>query len=132
MKTMYKTGNYHPKQVVTRYVCAAPEGYKFCEVNKDHYDIHQGIVDAEEIPDDIRKKADELYMSAFGYVEWPFMKEIEFKNIPVIGWFKESHDSDVWYMKVSNTQAMYEIDGTRYCPKFDISEKVWIEKESEQ
>ena len=57
-----------------RYVRAAVDGvYVWCtqSVEKPQYDVAQGICDAEEMPQDVKEKADGMRGCAFSYVEWP-------------------------------------------------------------
>lgn len=68
--------NYSPDKVVTRYVRLNAFGteYQFCEVGEDsRYNIRSGVViDPSIIPEEIKAKAKELQLQAFGYVVWPF------------------------------------------------------------
>ena len=72
---VYKSKNYSPELVKTRYVRAissTPGEYGYAEVGEDpRYDLLQGIMSAEDIPLELRSKADKLKSQAFGYVEWP-------------------------------------------------------------
>ncbi len=47
--------------------------YKWCEQNADkpRYDLAHGTCEAEDLPEEIRKKCDE-YQGAFYACEWPF------------------------------------------------------------
>jgi len=73
MKVTYQSKNYAPEKILRRYVRRGVDGeYWFCEVGQDRrYDLRQGTVEATEIAEDVRKKADELKGQYFGYVEWP-------------------------------------------------------------
>lgn len=69
--TTYKSRDYRPEDVMKRYVRRSVTGcYHFCETNAKGYDIHQGIVTADELPPDVGSKADHYKGEAFNYVEW--------------------------------------------------------------
>ena len=73
MRATYTSRTYAPEHVTARYVrrCVSGE-YQFCEVGADRrYDIRQGVVDADELPDDVREAADNLCGHTFAYVPWP-------------------------------------------------------------
>lgn len=72
MKVTYQSSNYAPEKILRRYVRRSSDGYQFCEVGQDRrYDLRQGTVEADEIPEAIRIKADALKGQYFGYVDWP-------------------------------------------------------------
>ena len=54
------------------------------------------------------------------------MKTIQFSAVPVGGWFKESADG-VWYLKANSTTGVYQRFGTRYEPRFNGSEAVFVD-----
>lgn len=75
MEVTYRAKSYRPEAIRVRYVRANVKGgdYSWCEVGDDRrYDLRQGLVDAHELPDDIRRAADRLRGTSPGYVEWPF------------------------------------------------------------
>lgn len=74
MKITYQSNKYAPENVMKRYVrrSTAAGGYGFCEVGKDRrYDIRQGTVEADELPEAVRVAADENYKVSCNYVDWP-------------------------------------------------------------
>lgn len=74
MTITYQSGSYTPERVVERYVrrSCVDDSYTFCEVGEDRrWNIRTGKVDGDDIPGDIRSKADALRDQAFGYVAWP-------------------------------------------------------------
>jgi|JI9StandDraft_2_1071091.scaffolds.fasta_scaffold822700_1 hypothetical protein len=76
MTVTYQSKRYAPELVVERYVrrSSVDSSYTFCEVGEDRrWDLRQGKVDGEDIPEDIRSKADGLRDQAFGYVPWPIV-----------------------------------------------------------
>ena len=75
MKITYQSKNYAPEEVTKRYVrrSSAAGGYDFCEVGEDRrYDVRQGTVEPDELPDSVRNAADELRKTSCAYVDWPF------------------------------------------------------------
>lgn len=70
----WTSSHYSPAKVESRYVrCEAPGIFKWCEVGAfPRFDLRQGTVTPDEIPADIREKAEALTGHAFGYVLWPF------------------------------------------------------------
>ena len=74
MEATFTAKEWQPGQVRARYVRANVKGgdYSWCEVGDDRrYDLRQGLVTAEELPDDIRAAADALRGTWPGYVDWP-------------------------------------------------------------
>lgn len=75
MIVTYTSTKYRPEYVRKRYVyCVSvnQQRFTFCEVGEDRrYDLRQGIVSANEIPDDIRRAAETQSGQAYGKVEWP-------------------------------------------------------------
>lgn len=77
MKITYQSKSYSAENVAMRYVRAARQGedskgsYFFCEVNKKNLNIRTGYVTAEEVPADVRTKADKLQGQCFSFVDWP-------------------------------------------------------------
>ena len=51
-------------------------------------------------------------------------KTVPFSSISVGGFFKESIDSDTWYLKVNSTEGQYESDGIEAQCKFNHDEQV--------
>lgn len=75
MKITYQSKSYAPDAILKRYVrrSTAAGGYDFCEVGKDRrYDLRQGTVEPDELPDAIRNAADEHYKVSCSYIDWPF------------------------------------------------------------
>lgn len=73
MITTYQVGGYHPNKVRSRYVRRGVEtGYHFAEVGDDRrFDLRQGTVSADELPEAVRVAAD-LRCGFFpSYVDWP-------------------------------------------------------------
>lgn len=75
MKITYQSRNYDPAKVMNRYVrrTCATGGYDFCEVGFHRYDVRQGTVEADELPENIRKAADEHYKVSSSYIDWPMI-----------------------------------------------------------
>lgn len=73
MKVTYQSKKYTPEAVLKRYVRHTPGGgYDWCEVGKDRrYDLRQGTVEADELPDALRMAADEHYKISLNYIDWP-------------------------------------------------------------
>jgi hypothetical protein len=74
MKITYQSKNYTAEAILKRYVrkINAEGGYDFCEVGEDRrFDLRQGTVDADELPDSIRAAADEHYKTSRSYIDWP-------------------------------------------------------------
>jgi hypothetical protein len=73
MKITYQSRTYSPEKVTARYVRKSTDGYSysFCEVDAQRYDIRRGVVNADEVPEEIRKKADGFAGLVWSYVEWP-------------------------------------------------------------
>lgn len=74
MQVSYQSSCYAPSTVVKRYVCKMPLNpgmYCFCEVNAQGYNTRTGVCVADDIPAEIREKADKLNGGPFSYVEWP-------------------------------------------------------------
>lgn len=78
VKITYQTPA-HKNDMGDRFVRASfagagkPNGYRWCirgALNL-RYDIQQGTCDAEDLPAEVRERADNLLGHAFGYVEWP-------------------------------------------------------------
>jgi hypothetical protein len=75
MKFTYCSKNCAPENVLKRYVrrICSSGGYYFCEVGEDRrFDLRQGTVEAEELPEAVRQAADEHYKVSIFYIEWPF------------------------------------------------------------
>lgn len=53
------------------------------------------------------------------------MKQVQFAEVPVSGWFKETADG-VWHLKTSTASSMYQCWGTRYEPRYSMDELVWV------
>lgn len=74
MEVTFTAKGYQPGAVLARYVRANVKGgdYSWCEVGTDRrYDLRQGIVAAEELPEPIKAAADKLRGTWPGYVDWP-------------------------------------------------------------
>jgi len=73
MKITYQSKSYSPEKVTKRYVRrSAAGGYSFCEVGDDRrFDIRQGTVEPDEIPEAVRAAADDLHKTSSAYVDWP-------------------------------------------------------------
>ncbi len=74
MRTTYQAKDYDPAKVLKRYVrLDGVTGYFcFCEVGEDkRYDLRQGIVDSDELPEDVYNAAYERAGIFPSYVEWP-------------------------------------------------------------
>lgn len=68
----YTATNYKPEEVSKRYVRFDGEVFRFCEVGNDRrFDIRQGIVSRDELPDAIATAASERRGFSPSYVEWP-------------------------------------------------------------
>lgn len=68
----YQSRDYDPAQVTARYVRFDGANFRFCEVANDRgFDIRQGVVNAEDLPADVKVKAIELQHTFPSYVEWP-------------------------------------------------------------
>jgi len=79
MRATYTSRTYAPEHVTARYVrrCVSG-GYQFCEVGADRrYDIRQGVVNADELPDDVRKAADDSCGRTFSWTPWPMLEAVE-------------------------------------------------------
>lgn len=64
--------NYAPEAVLKRYVRFDGETYLFCEVGIDRrYDLRQGTVTEDELPESIAAKARARKGFWPSYVEWP-------------------------------------------------------------
>lgn len=75
MKITYQSMNYSSDAVVKRYVRSrgVTGGYDWCEVGEDRRcDVRQGTVEAFELPENVRKMADDNYKISQSYVDWPF------------------------------------------------------------
>lgn len=74
MQVSYQSSCYDVSTVVNRYVRKMPLNpgmYSFCEVNAKGYNIRTGVCSADDIPEDIRKKADMQRGGQFRYILWP-------------------------------------------------------------
>ena len=74
MKITYQSKNYSPDKVTKRYVrrSTASGEYDWCEVGEDRrFDVRQGTIEPDELPEDIRAAADELFKTSSAYVDWP-------------------------------------------------------------
>lgn len=72
MKIKNQSPKYAAEKVLRRYVKRVGDEYWFCEVGQDRrYDLRQGIVEASELPEAVRLRADEQKGQYFGYVDWP-------------------------------------------------------------
>jgi hypothetical protein len=72
MKITYQSKNYKPEAVLKRYVRWDGDVFLFCEVGKSRrYDLRQGIIDSDELPEIIRLMAMEKRGCIPSYVEWP-------------------------------------------------------------
>ena len=74
MLVTYVARSYSSDRPVKRYVQNAGRlGYKWIEQDVEHkrFDVRQGIVDANELPADVKAKADEREGFYPSYVEWP-------------------------------------------------------------
>ncbi len=73
MRVTYQSKDYAPEKIVKRYVSCTIDGlFRVVEVGKDkRYDLRQGYVLAHHLPDEIRRKAQDLRGFAFNGVEWP-------------------------------------------------------------
>jgi len=75
MKITYQSKNYKPEAVLNRYVKYAPwDGgtFHFCEVGEDRqFDLRQGTVTADELPDGLAEAAIEHYKTSWHYLDWP-------------------------------------------------------------
>lgn len=74
MQTVYQSRDYDPDKVTDRYVRSdLSGGFWFCEVAGDRrYDVRQGTVEADELPEYLIKAAKEREGFYPSYVEWPF------------------------------------------------------------
>lgn len=73
MKITYQAESYKPELIKNRYVrkSAIDNIYYFCEVGEDRrFDLRQGIVEAHELPKDVKAAADEASYSYPSYVKW--------------------------------------------------------------
>ena len=79
MLITYTCTKYSPDDVRKRYVyCSSvkDQRFRFFEVGEDRrYDLRQGNVTADELPDDVRRASEGQSGMAQGYVEWPFTIE---------------------------------------------------------
>lgn len=69
----WQVKDYKPENVTKRYVKQLVNGtFAFCEVGMDkRYDIRQGLVMPEELPESVRNAAIENAKVSVHYVEWP-------------------------------------------------------------
>lgn len=54
------------------------------------------------------------------------LKQVRFSEVLLGGWFKETADG-VWHLKTSATTGSYQSWSTRYEPKFEPAELVWVQ-----
>lgn len=54
------------------------------------------------------------------------MKTIQFKNVPIGGWFKDS-TAGTWHLKTSSTKGAYQHYGSRYEPTYAPTDTVYVE-----
>lgn len=76
MEVTFTAKGYRPENVRRRYVRANIKNgdYSWCEVGDDRrWDLRQGLVAAEDLPDDIRAAADALRGTWLGYVDWKML-----------------------------------------------------------
>lgn len=75
MKVRFQTQGYKAADVRSRYVRASAYGiYFWCEVGDDRrYDIRQGTVEPQELPEAVKAAADALRGTWPGYVDWPHL-----------------------------------------------------------
>jgi len=81
MREKYRSSCYKPENVTGRYVGKYKEwtaknglyddGYIVVETNDNKYSIREVITDGAEIPESIRRAADERATYFPPYVEWP-------------------------------------------------------------
>lgn len=74
MEVKYTAKTYEPGRVLGRYVRrnAVGDGYSWCETDrKSRHDLRQGTATAIDLPEDVRRAADEQRKQYFGYVDWP-------------------------------------------------------------
>jgi hypothetical protein len=83
LKEKWRSKHYDVLAVEARFVrtvatWGALGAYEFCETAHipaakgwRRFDIRQGFCDAEDLPDDVRAKADALAGMAWRYVDWP-------------------------------------------------------------
>jgi hypothetical protein len=76
MIVTYTAKRYDPAIAHRRYVRAVmgePGNYRWCEVNpaQPNWDMRQGSVAGDELPDDVRAAADARLGWSPSYVEWP-------------------------------------------------------------
>lgn len=71
MRTTYQSDRYAPEIVTARYVQRLGGEYRFCELNAARRDIRQGVVEACELPEDVRRAADAQAGYFPSYVAWP-------------------------------------------------------------
>ena len=72
MKVTRQSTCYAPEKVLRRYVKKATgtHDYIWCEVGEDRrYDLRQGTVESHELPEAVRRAADENH--TVHYVDWP-------------------------------------------------------------
>lgn len=73
MQTVYQSKDYDPAKVTDRYVRSDMDGgFWFCEVvgSDRRFDVRQGTVEADELPEYIIKAAKEREGFYPSYVEW--------------------------------------------------------------
>jgi len=70
----FTAAGYAPEQVRARYVgkWTVDGPFRFCEVGDDRrYDIRQGTVDADDLPESVRLAAEARAGYIPCYVDWP-------------------------------------------------------------
>jgi hypothetical protein len=70
MEVTYVAKSYKPDLPVTRYVRKAGEDvYFWCEVVKG-WDVRQGTAERDDVPEEVRVKADAIAGTFPSYVQW--------------------------------------------------------------
>jgi hypothetical protein len=70
VEVTYIAKSYKPDLPVTRYVRRAGDDvYFWCEV-VNGWDVRQGTADKDDLPDEVRAKADAIAGRWLSYVEW--------------------------------------------------------------
>lgn len=69
MEVTYRARSYKPDLPVTCYVRKSGDKYFWCEMH-DGWDVRQGTAESEDLPADVRAKADAIAGNWPSYVEW--------------------------------------------------------------
>jgi hypothetical protein len=71
MEVTYIAKSYKPDLPISRYVRRSGDGYFWCEMCDGWDVVRQGTADADDVPDEIRAKADAIAGTFPSYVQWP-------------------------------------------------------------